>query len=134
MPSTTAPSPQSAAEGTTSQVRKRERNYTVIGLGYTSGPENPCKTRHQKKHKASQVRKHERNHTVIGLGYTSGLENPCKTQHQKKPKAVTHTTKHYLGKHTSYSTYTSQPIRCATHLTLDQRSMSNTSHRSETRN
>ncbi|MQL95243.1 hypothetical protein Taro_027911 [Colocasia esculenta] len=34
--------------GSQSQVRKRERNYTVVGLGYTAGPENSCKPRHHK--------------------------------------------------------------------------------------
>ncbi|MQL68563.1 hypothetical protein Taro_000801 [Colocasia esculenta] len=31
-----------------SQVRKRERNYTVIGLSYSVEPENPCTPTHHK--------------------------------------------------------------------------------------
>ncbi|MQL71780.1 hypothetical protein Taro_004097, partial [Colocasia esculenta] len=31
-----------------SQVRKRERNYTVVGLRYSAEPENPCAPRHHK--------------------------------------------------------------------------------------
>ncbi|MQM19877.1 hypothetical protein Taro_052890 [Colocasia esculenta] len=41
-----------------SQVRKRERNYTVIGLGYTTGPENPCKPRHYKNPAVSTDSRH----------------------------------------------------------------------------
>ncbi|MQM10049.1 hypothetical protein Taro_042938, partial [Colocasia esculenta] len=81
----------------------------------------------------SQVRKHERNYTVIVLGYTVEPENPCKPRHHKNP-AVTQTIDTAWTNTLATEHYTSQPVRYATRLTLDQRSMSSTSRRSEMRN